>query len=60
METRPVDLSDANENLDEFFKKVGEIGRYQFFIFFVIGLTATVPAISTYQEIFTAATPEFR
>jgi len=55
-----MNAKNLNKKIDEIFKQVGEFGPYQCTLFFLIGITAFVPAIVGYSYSFYGATPEFR
>lgn len=44
----------------EIYDDIGEIGRYQLTMFFLIGSLAIVPSLIGYSYVFIAATPDFR
>ncbi|RMZ96378.1 organic cation transporter -like [Brachionus plicatilis] len=45
---------------DSIFKEIGEFGPYQFLVFALVGLVATIPGIVGFSFAFYAATPSFR
>lgn len=48
------------DNLDEVFDQIGQLGAYQITLFVLVGLTAFIPSITSYEFIFTGAIPDFR
>lgn len=49
-----------NEGIDEIFKEIGEFGKYQLFLLVSICFISTLPAITGYSFVFSAAIPDFR
>jgi MFS transporter, OCT family, solute carrier family 22 (organic cation transporter), member 4/5 len=55
-----MNVKNLNKKIDEIFKQIGEFGPYQLTLFFLIGITAFIPAIVGYSYSFYGATPDFR
>jgi hypothetical protein len=53
-------MSSSKFDVDEGFRKAGEFGPYQLFVFLLVGLTACVPAILVYGDAFVSGQPSFR
>jgi hypothetical protein len=45
---------------DDLYREVGEIGSYQIIIIILISFITIIPAITSFQEVFIGATPEYR
>lgn len=44
----------------DIYDDIGEMGKYQLWMFFLIGTLVIVPSFIGYSYVFVAATPEFR
>ena len=54
------DQSNLNNQIDNIYTEIGEIGFYQVLMFLLIGITSFIPSISGYGYVFIAATPNHR
>lgn len=51
---------DDDSEIDVIFKEIGEFGKYQLFVFVLIGFIISVTAITSYITVFTDDAPDFR
>ena len=54
------DVEEIEHDIEEIFEEVGQFGKYQFFIFILVGFTASLTALTAYSYIFVGAEPQFR
>jgi hypothetical protein len=54
------DVEKIEHDIEEIFEEVGQFGKYQLFIFILVGFTASLTALTAYSYIFVGGEPQFR